>query len=134
MDIWHVMKAIGILLVLLVTLAAGCTPALSIPTLEKPSIPTTGPEPTPAAEPVPPESKDAAAQFVWTVDPGIRLEDATVPNICRLEDGRIRMYYGGPGGILSAISDDGLTFSKEVGVRVPSGSQNSPEMIVSDPT
>ena len=44
------------------------------------------------------------------------------------------MYYGGQGGILSAITDDGLTFSKEPGVRVPSGSQDSPEMIVSDPT
>jgi len=44
------------------------------------------------------------------------------------------MYYGGQGGILSAITDDGLTFSKEPGVRVPSGSQDNPEMIVSDPT
>ena len=44
------------------------------------------------------------------------------------------MYYGGPGGILSAISQDGLTFTKETGVRVPSGSPGSPEMIVSDPT
>jgi len=44
------------------------------------------------------------------------------------------MYYGGPGGILSAISQDGLAFTKETGVRVPSGSSGSPEMIVSDPT
>jgi hypothetical protein len=44
------------------------------------------------------------------------------------------MYYGGPGGILSAISQDGLTFTKETGVRVSSGSPGSPETIVSDPT
>ena len=44
------------------------------------------------------------------------------------------MYYGGPGGILSAISQDGITFTKETGVRVPSGSPGSLEMIVSDPT
>ena len=44
------------------------------------------------------------------------------------------MYYGGPGGILSAISEDGFTFTKEPDVRVSSGSAGSPEMIVSDPT
>jgi hypothetical protein len=73
-------------------------------------------------------------QFIWVADEGIRLEDGSVPNIHRLEDGRFRMYYGGAGGILSAISQEGLTFTKESGVRVPSGSQGSLEMIVSDPT
>lgn len=80
------------------------------------------------------QEKELGIEFVWTVDPGVRLEDATVPNVYWIEDGRIRMYYGGQDGILSAVSDDGLTFSKEYGVRVPSGSQDSPEMIVSDPT
>jgi hypothetical protein len=163
LDSWHEMKAIVILLVLLVLLTTGCAPepstltptpaspaAVSPPspesastpsptpttesTPEQPPVPTLAPEPTPATEPVPPESKDTTAQFVWTVDPGIRLEDATVPNVYRLEDGRLRMYYGGPGGILSAISDDGLTFTKEPGVRVPAGDLGSPEAIASDPT
>ena len=80
------------------------------------------------------QEKELGIEFVWTVEPGVRLEDATVPNVYRMEDGRIRMYYGGQGGILSAVSDDGLTFSKESGVRVPSGSQGGLEMIVSDPT
>jgi len=84
--------------------------------------------------PAPTESKDTTIQFDWTVEPGTRLEDATVPNIYRLEDGRLRMYYGGPGGILSAVSDDGLTFQKEPAVRIPSGSPGSPEAITSDPT
>ena len=113
----------------LILLTAGCTRA--------PSGPITTPSSPPGIEPTPPpvtQEKGPGIEFVWTVDPGVRLEDATVPNIYRMEDGRIRMYYGGQGGILSAITDDGLTFSKEPGVRVPSGSQDSPEMIVSDPT
>ena len=80
------------------------------------------------------QEEELGIEFIWTGDPGARLENATVPNIYRMEDGRIRMYYGGQGGILSAISQDGIAFTKETGVRVPSGSQDSPEMIVSDPT
>ena len=113
----------------LILLTAGCTRA--------PSGPITTPSSPPGIEPTPPpvtQEKEPGIEFVWTVDPGVRLENATVPNIYRMEDGRIRMYYGSQGGILSAVSDDGLTFSKEPGVRVPSGSQDSPEMIVSDPT
>ena len=163
------MKVIVGFFVLLVLLAAGCTPAPSGSAPSLPSTPTavpssspepelvsppvttppvapeqspvpapspgTTPAPGPTSVPEPkPESKEPATQFIWTVEPGIRLEDATVPNIYRLEDGRFRMYYGGPGGILSAISDDGLTFTKELGVRVPSGSAGNSEMIVSDPT
>jgi hypothetical protein len=97
------------------------------------TIPTPVPEPTSTPEPTP-EIEEAATRFTWTVDPGIRLEDASVPGVSRLEDGRFRMYYGGPGGILSAISEDGTTFTKETGVRVPSGAQGGTEMIVSDPT
>ena len=76
--------------------------------------------------------EEAKIDFVWTVEPGTRLEDASVPYVHRLEDGRFRIYYGGPGGILSAISDGGLTFHKESGVRIPSGSLGSPEAIASD--
>ena len=111
------MKYIGVIFALLLLLAAGCTPASpgqepaspsvpevalspspepvpSSPTVitppaatEQSPVPALSPETTPA--PVPePESKEPATQFVWTVDSGIRLEDATVPNILRLEDGR----------------------------------------------
>jgi len=157
------MKYIGIIFCLLLLLAAGCTPAppnpvpaspsatdavpspsrvpatTSPPVITPPAAPEQSPAPTPASEPTPtpvpkPESKDIGIQFVWTVDSGIRLEDASVPNILRLEDGKFRLYYGGPGGILSAISRDGLNFTKEAGVRVSSGSAGSAEMIVSDPT
>lgn len=77
--------------------------------------------------------QEKTLQFTWTTDPGIRLEEASVPNIMRLDDGRFRLYYGGRGGILSAISEDGLTFTKEPGVRISTGSGGSMEMIVSDP-
>ena len=114
---------------------APSVPAPALPTTpELPPVPSREPEPTPVPTPAPIESKDTTIQFTWTVEPGTRLEDATVPNIYRLEDGRLRMYYGGPGGVLSAISQDGLTFTKETGVRVPSGGPGGPEMIVSDPT
>ena len=103
----------------------------SIPTSITPEVSFEQP---PVPTPAPPENQDSATQFIWVADEGIRLEDGTVPNIHRLEDGRFRMYYGGAGGILSAISQDGLTFTKESGVRVPPGSQGSLEMIVSDPT
>ena len=157
------MRYIGVIFGLLLLLAAGCTPASPGQEPVSPSVPEAVPSPspepapsspvvttppaapeqstviapspdtTPAPEPEP-ESKEPAMQFIWSVEPGIRLEDATVPNILRLEDSRFRLYYGGPGGILSAISDDGLTFTKEPGVRVPSGSAGSLEMIASDPT
>src|SRR3989304_10331916 len=127
------MRYIGIIFGLLLLLVAGCTPASpgqepatppvpevapspspvpapSSPTVitppaapEQSPVPAPSPETTSAPEPKP-ESKEPATQFVWTVDSGIRLEDVTVPNILRLEDGRFRLYYGGPGGILSAIS------------------------------
>ncbi len=139
-----VVKLVTPVIIAILLLAVSCTGPAGKPPQEIPSpspepaptsppAPTLEPEQPPAPKPVP-EREDTTIQFVWTVDPGVRLEDATVPNIYRLEGGRLRMYYGGPGGILSAISQDGLAFTKETGVRVPSGSSGSPEMIVSDPT
>jgi len=48
---------------------------------------------------------------------------ASVPEAIKLSDGRIRIYYvsgdfAAGGGIMSAISNDGLNFQKETGVRV----------------
>ena len=154
------MKKFLFVFVILILLTVGCTPASPGMAPASPSVPEAAPSPSPepapsspavvtplapepSAVPAPspgttpepePKSKEPATQFAWTVESGVRLEDATVPNILLLEDGRFRLYYGGPGGILSAISGDGLNFTKESGVRVPSGSAGSPEMIASDPT
>ncbi len=72
--------------------------------------------------------------FTWTEDDGVRVADAGVPCIHRLADGRYRLYYHGPGGILSAISTDGLNFEKEPGVRIGPGRPGTSESMVSDPT
>lgn len=142
---WHLLCLL-IALALVGILLAGCgqptpTPPISPtsppaePTL--PSAPITGPASTPPTDTRPPSvtpKEEEEIDFVWMVESGVRLEDATIPYIHRLADGRFRMYYGGAGGILSAISEDGLTFQKEAGIRVPSGSPGSPEVIVSDPT
>ncbi|MBI4296526.1 MAG: hypothetical protein HY667_05365 [Chloroflexi bacterium] len=149
------MKSTATLVVLAAILIAGCTsvpsgPAPSpsampepvtspspatlpqLPPAARPPATSTTPEQTPT--PALPERGKATANFVWSNDPGIRLEGGNVPYVHRLQDGRIRMYYGDMGGIASAISSDGLTFDKEPGVRVISGNAGGPETIVNDPT
>jgi predicted GH43/DUF377 family glycosyl hydrolase len=62
--------------------------------------------------------------FVWTVEPGTRLElsqrNVSSPRIVFLDSGRCRLYCGQRGqGIISSVSDDGgLTFELEPGIRV----------------
>lgn len=74
-------------------------------------------------------------KFVWTQDSGIRITDGSVPYVNRLKDGRFRLYYCGAGGILSAISSDGLNFEKEQGVRIaPVAGLGNPESMVCDAT
>ena len=73
-------------------------------------------------------------EFELKQDSGIRVADAGVPAIHKLENGRYRMYYHGPGGILSAISANGLNFEKESGIRISPGMPGSSESMVSDPT
>ena len=152
------MKSLIILVMLSAVLVSGCAAPASVPAnlspapvpspaettppltpvpevTPTPAIPT--PTPDPAVTPEPPllpAEEDIVMEFEWVAEQGIRLADANVPYVCRLEDGRFRIYHGGPGGILSAVSDDGLTFQKEPAVRIPSGSPESPEAITSDPT
>ncbi len=59
----------------------------------------------------------------WTTEPGSRIESAgrnySAPRVIFLGNGRCRMYYCDRGhGIVSAVSDDGLKFVPEPGVRV----------------
>lgn len=84
------------------------------------------PEPTIQAEP-PVES----LSFSWEKDSDARI-DGSVPFVHKLKDGRVRLYYCKDGGILSATSKDGLTFTKDSGVRISSGTGF--EANVCDPT
>ncbi len=74
-------------------------------------------------------------KFEWKKEEGIRITDGSVPYAYKLADGRIRLYYCGAGGILSAISSDGLNFEKEPGIRItPVALTGNPEWMVCDPT
>src|SRR3989344_4696201 len=70
--------------------------------------------------------------FSWEEDGGSRITGGSVPFIHKLKDGRVRLYYCENSGILSAISNDGLTFTKEQGVRISPGTGF--ELQVCDPT
>jgi len=91
-------------------------------------------EPSPAGGETGPagEEEEAAFRVLWAKDPGTRIEGGSVPYIRQLSSGSYRLYYCGPGGILSAVSADGLAFTKEAGVRI-AGSGGA-ESIVCDPT
>src|SRR3990167_9680245 len=76
---------------------------------------------------------DSLLSFSWEKDSGSRVTDGSVPFIHALRDGKVRLYYcSGNEGILSAISNDGLTFTKEQGVRISPGTGF--EFSVCDPT
>ncbi len=70
--------------------------------------------------------------FSWEKDSGSRVVEGSVPYVHRLKDGKVRLYYCSGKGIYSAVSKDDLTFTKEQGVRISSGSGF--ETIVCDPT
>ena len=70
------------------------------------------------------------ATELWVKDPGVRIDRggdydntyAITPEVIELSDGSYRMYYGGgnPARILSAVSTDGITWTKE-GIRLSPG-------------
>lgn len=69
-----------------------------------------------------------------TKDSGSRVSGGSVPFIMKLEDDRFRLYYCGRGGIISAISTDGLDFEKEPGIRIGQSFSDEFENVVCDPT
>lgn len=82
----------------------------------------------------PPPPASTTPSFEITVESGIRLQDAGVSFVIKLSDGRYRMYYCG-GGIVSAISSDGLSFTKETGTRLAAvGPLGNDESVVCDPS
>ncbi len=79
----------------------------------------------------------------WTQELGIRINNdgindsryAYSPDIIELPDGTYRMYYtglvwGGIYRILSAVSSDGLNWTKESGVRIPPPNVTSGDTII----
>jgi len=70
--------------------------------------------------------------FSWEKDSGSRIVDGSVPFVHTLKDGKVRLYYCKDEKILSAISSDGLVFTKEQGIRISSGTGF--ETHVCDPT
>lgn len=66
-------------------------------------------------------SEDSSEELTYSVkkDSGVRIKGG-IPYAYKLENGKTRLYYC-DGGIVSAISDDGLNFEKESGVRISEG-------------
>jgi len=56
----------------------------------------------------------------FALEEGVRVQ-GSVPATLQLSDGRWRMYYSNQGQLVSAISNDGLSFSQEPGVRLEKG-------------
>ena len=90
-------------------------------------------------------SRDAVT---WVKDPGVRVDVfpphaalwTLCPDVIPLPDGRYRMYFEArspdqPTVILSAVSDDGLAFTVEPGIRVGDGrwSYGTPRCLYIEP-
>ena len=82
--------------------------------------------------PAPIEPMTASITFSWQKDEGSRIVDGSVPFIHRLNGEKSRLYYCKDDQILSAISSNDLTFTKEPGVRISAGTGF--ESHVCDPT
>lgn len=54
----------------------------------------------------------------WQTEEGIRKTMVSFPDVVKLDDGRFRLYFQNGGEIKSAISNEGLIFTDEPGIRV----------------
>ena len=63
--------------------------------------------------------------LTWTLEDGIRVQNAAFPDTVQLSDRRVRMYFQRGMAICSVVSDDGgLNFVEEPGVRIKTGWHN----------
>ncbi|MBS3170096.1 hypothetical protein J4210_06455 [Candidatus Woesearchaeota archaeon] len=99
---------------------------------EPEAVSETSPDSIPDINNMPAESVAGTLSFSWEKDGGSRVTDGSVPFVHSLHDGRVRLYYCNSEGVSSAISKDGLTFTKEQGVRISHGTGF--ETQVCDPT
>jgi len=138
-------KSIVLLSLLVVSLFIVSCTTQTLSVSEQPSVPepVVIDEPETVAQPetqkvmpptndVPLEPIGETISFSWQKDSGQRLEDGSVPFVHTLKDGKVRLYYCNSKGILSAISQDGVTFTKESGVRL--SPSTGFEVQVCDPT
>ena len=86
----------------------------------------------PEIDNMPAEPAAETLSFSWEKDGGSRVVDGSVPFVHGLKEGKVRLYYCNSKGILSAISNDGLIFVKEQGVRI--SPETGFEFQVCDPT
>ena len=123
-----------IILLLVISLTACQAPKPQSEPKQAPQENVTAPVPS---NPVPKQTPAPApavqeTSISWKEDSGSRITDGSVPYAHKLSDGRVRLYYCNEQGIVSAISDDGMTFTKESGVRIHAGTGF--EASVCDPT
>src|SRR3989338_8770515 len=107
-------------------------PIANVPEAEPELVPETPQDLIPEINNMPTEPVAGTLSFSWEKDVGSRIVDGSVPFVHGLKDGKVRLYYCNNKGILSAISNDGLTFAKESGVRISPGTGF--EFQVCDPT
>ena len=107
-------------------------PIANVPEAEPELVSETPQDLIPEINNMPTELVAETLSFSWEKDGGSRVTDGSVPFVHGLKDGKVRLYYCNNKGILSAISNDGLTFAKESGVRISPGTGF--ESIVCDPT
>ena len=107
-------------------------PIANVPEAEPELVSETPQDLIPEINNMPTELVAETLSFSWEKDGGSRVTDGSVPFVHGLKDGKVRLYYCNNKWILSAISNDGLTFAKESGVRISPGTGF--ESIVCDPT
>ena len=107
-------------------------PIANVPEAEPESVSETPQDLIPEINNMPTEPVAEALSFSWEKDGGSRIADGSVPFVHGLKDGKVRLYYCNSKGILSAVSNDGMVFAKEQGVRISPGAGF--EFIVCDPT
>lgn len=71
---------------------------------------------------------------VWAKEEGTRIDVGISPDVIRMLDASWRMYYTVEEGIVSAISPDGLKWSKDEGVRVKPNEDSKDQRLVDSPT
>ncbi|MFA5867844.1 MAG: hypothetical protein WC891_07800 [Actinomycetota bacterium] len=70
---------------------------------------------------------------VWAKEESARIDVGISPDVVRLPDASWRMYYAVEEGIVSAISQDGLKWSKEEGVRINPNKKSKDQRLVDNP-